>query len=128
MNVHQYEGFKELEEELKKYVAKAEQPLKILEVGAKEMVKDLLKLPKPKSKIRKSGYTHLIDTFAYRVTKDDVEVGWGKWYGRIIENGANIKIRNSSKKIFIRRQHLEPVFNKNKEKYYNLMLKEFNNI
>ena len=126
MSVYQYEGFKNLEAELKEYIEKAEKPLEILEVGAKEMVKDLLKLPKPMSKIKKSGYTHLVDTFAYRVTKEDVEVGWGKWYGRIIETGANIKIINSSKKVFIRRQHLEPVFNKNKEKYYNL--KEFNNI
>ena len=106
MNVHQYEGFKELEEELKKYVAKAEQPLKILEVGAKEMVKDLLKLPKPKSKIRKSGYTHLIDTFAYRVTKDDVEVGWGKWYGRIIENGADIDLSKLSKLEILQKKYL----------------------
>ena len=128
MNVHQYEGFKDLEEELKKYVIKAEQPLKILEVGAKEMVKDLLKLPKPKSKIRKSGYTHLIDTFAYRVTKDDVEVGWGKWYGKIIEYGFNLKIKGHPKKMHLIRKHFRPVFDKNKEKYYNLMLKNFNDI
>ena len=50
-----------------------ENPTDILEVGAKEFVNDLLKLTKPMSQIRKSGYTHLIDSFAYRVKKDEVE-------------------------------------------------------
>ena len=38
-----------------------------LEAGAKEFVDDLLKLPKPISKIRKAGYTHLINCFSYSV-------------------------------------------------------------
>lgn len=125
MNNYSFEGFQDLGNELKEYIEKAEKPLKILEIGAKELTKDLLKLARPISKIRKSGYTHLIRTFAYRVTEKDIEVGWGKYYGPLIENGANIKIRHTSKKKFVRNQHLAPVFNRNKDKYYQLMLKEF---
>ena len=125
IDISAFNGFKELEEELKSYISKSEKPLQILEIGAKEFVKDLSKLPSPISKIKKSGYTHLIDTFTYNVTKNDVEVGWGKWYGRAIETGANIHIKNSNKTVFVRRTHLAPVYEKNKDKYYKLMIKDF---
>ena len=126
MGFHKYEGFFELSNELEEYIRKAEKPLEILEVGAKELVRDLKKLTKPISQIKKSGYTHLIETFSYRVTSSDVEVGWGKWYGRILENGANVKGRNSNKRYYIQRKHLEPVYTKNKEKYFKLMIEKFN--
>lgn len=126
MGFHQYSGFDELSKELESYIQKVEKPLEILEVGAKEFVKDLKKLTKPISQIKKSGYTHLIDTFTYRVTSRDVEVGWGKWYGRILETGANVKGRNSNKRYHIQRKHLEPVYTQNKEKYFKLMINEFN--
>lgn len=126
MSLYQYEGFNELSKELETYIQKVDRPLEILEVGAKEFVKDLRKLTKPISQIKKSGYTHLIDTFAYRVTSKEVEVGWGKWYGRILENGANVKGRNSKKRYHIQRKHLEPVYTKNKEKYFKLMIKKLN--
>ena len=125
MSNNQFEGFKELEDELKSYIQKAEKPLEILVIGAKEFVKDLAKLSKPKSEIKKSGYTHLIDTFAYRVTKNDVEVGWGKWYGKIIEYGFNLKIKNHSKKMHITRKHFRPVFDRNKDNYYKKMIDKF---
>ena len=63
MEFHQYSGFDELSKELESYIQKAEKPLEILEVGAKELVKDLKKLTKPISQIKKSGYTHLIENF-----------------------------------------------------------------
>ena len=125
MSLHQFDGFEELSKELEFYIKKAEEPLKILELGAKEFVKDLSKLAKPMSKIKKSGYTHLIDTFSYRVTATDIEVGWGKYYGKILENGANIRGKKSKKTHHIQVKHLVPTFDKNKSKYYQLMLNEF---
>ena len=90
-----------------------ENPTEVLEVGAKEFVNDLLKLTKLMSQIRKSGYTHLIDSFAYRVKKDEVEAGWGKYYGPMVERGTT-KMNEQP--------HLYPLWDKNKEKYYKLML------
>lgn len=112
-----YNGFKELEKEFEGIIAKAEEPEKILEIGVKEFVTDLRKLPKPISKIRKSGYTHLIDTFSYKKNnnRSEIEVGWGKYYGPMVEHGTE----NMNAKA-----HLEPCFERNKEKYYNKMIKE----
>ncbi len=113
--IYGYSGFQDLENVLEDYIKKVEKPIKILEVGAREFVKDLLKLTKPMSKIRKSGYVHLISSFAYRVKKNEVEAGWGKYYGPMIEHGT-IKMSEQP--------HLNPVWNKNKEKYYDKMLNE----
>lgn len=100
---------------MQEYIKNIENPTKILLVGAEEFVKDLSKLTKPMSQIKKSGYTHLIDSFAYRVKKDEVEAGWGKYYGPMVEHGTP-KMN--------KQPHLYPLWNKNKEKYYKLMLAE----
>lgn len=113
-----YEGFAELSEDIEKCITKVEKPEDIIEVGVKEFVKDLKKLTKPMSKIRKSGYTHLINTFTYRRRKKEFEVGWGKYYGPMVENGT---------KNMASRSHLRPCFERNKEKYYSLMFKELFN-
>lgn len=111
-----FKGFLDLQKELADYVKNVEKPLEILEVGANSFVKDLLKLPKPKSDIIKSGYTHLITTFSYNKTSEDIEIGWGKYYGRMVEEGTK-KTKKQS--------HLKPLFEKNKEKYYQQMIKKF---
>ena len=98
---------------MQEYIKNIENPTKILLVGAEEFVKDLSKLTKPMSQIKKSGYTHLIDSFTYRVKKDEVEAGCGKYYGPMVEHGTT-KMNKQS--------HLYPLWNKNKEKYYKLML------
>lgn len=110
-----YDGFLELMESLEKSISKVEEPEKILEIGAKEFVNDLKKLPKPISQIRKSGYTHLIRTFSYRKKGKEFEVGWGKYYGPMVENGT---------KKMTARTHLRPCFERNKEKYYIHMMKK----
>lgn len=110
-------GFAELQKELEEILKGLEEPEKTLEIGAKELVKDLLKLPKPKSQIRSAKYTHLIDTFAWQHSethKGEVEVGWGKFYGRMVEKGT---VRSGA------RPHLEPTFERNKDKYYRKMIK-----
>lgn len=113
-----YDGFSDLFNELEEAIKKTENTQDVLLVGAKELVKDLLKLTKPYSKIKKAGYTHLVDTFAYRkYGNKEVEVGWGKYYGRMVEDGTSKTYSQP---------HLKPTFERNKNKYYSLMLKKLN--
>lgn len=111
----------DLQNELEHLIKTIEHPQKILEVGANEFVKDLLKLTKPKSKIKVSGYTHLVDTFSYNKSKyfkEEIDVCWGKYYGPFVENGTTHgKVKTKSQ------AHLKPTFNRNKEKYYDKMIK-----
>lgn len=111
--VYGYSGFEAMSEILEKYIDGADNAVDVLETGAKEFVGDLLKLPKPISKIRKSGYTHLIKCFAYKKKNKEVEAGWGKYYGPILEHGT-VKMNAQ--------EHLYPVWDRNKEKYYKKML------
>ncbi len=110
-----FDGFDELSKIIENYANETKNVVDVLEDGAKEFVTDLLKLPKPISKIKKAGYTHLINTFSYKRKKDEVEVGWGKYYGPILEKGS---IKMSAQ------PHMYPLWDKNKEKYYKKMLSE----
>ncbi len=110
---YKYEGFQDLTYILKGYIKEADNIIEVLETGAKEFVNDLLKLPKPISKIRKAGYTHLINTFTYRENKNEIEVGWGKYYGPMVEHGTKNMDENP---------HIYPLWDKNKEKYYKIMI------
>ena len=113
-----FDGFNELENELKDILKDVDNIEEILEIGAKEFVDDALKLPKPKSNINSSKHTHLVDSFSYEKSKHkkgQIEVGWGVYYGPLVENGTKFMKKQS---------HLEPLFNKNKEKYYNKMIKK----
>lgn len=112
-DVYGYEGFQDLANIIEKYAENADNVIEVLETGAKEFVNDLLKLPKPMSRIRKAGYTHLVRSFAYRRKKDEIEVGWGKYYGPMVEHGT---VKMGAK------PHLYPLWDKNKEKYYKTML------
>ena len=62
-------GFDELSEILKGYELTDEKVLKALEAGAAQFTGDVQKLPKPRSRIRKSGHEHLLDTVTYQRTK-----------------------------------------------------------
>ena len=111
-----FQGIDELTKDLEEYLKGVDNVQEVLEVGAKEFTNDLLKLPKPKSRIRKSGYTHLIDSFSFRKAKNnEIEVGWGKYYGRMVEKGT-MKMNAQP--------HLNPTWEQNKEKYYTLMLRK----
>ena len=62
------EGFQELSDllsEMSKEISE-ENVKEVLSAGAQEFVNILLKLPKPISRIRSPGYTHMIDTFALK--------------------------------------------------------------
>ncbi len=108
-----YEGFSALAEQLEFYMKGAENSMEILNDGAEAFLNDLNKLAKPISHIRKSGYTHLIDSFAIDSNDKEIVVGWGKYYGRMVELGT---------KKMDARPHMYPLWDKNKEKYYKLML------
>ncbi len=110
---YEFDGLQDLSKMLEDYINKVENVVDVLEIGVKEFVNDALKLPKPISKIRKAGYTHLVNSFSYRKKDNEVEAGWGKYYGPMIENGTN-KMNAQP--------HLYPLWEKNKEKYYKKMI------
>lgn len=95
--------------------------LDILESGAEELAADGRKLPSPLSKIRAPGYTHLIKTITTKVNRSrrEIEVGWGKYYGPIVENGA------PGRQKYRRNAHLIPLYTRNQKKYYELMKNKF---
>lgn len=108
-------GFAELEKMLSDYMGKVDNVTEILQVGAKSFADDVKRLPKPRSNFSKSGYTHLLDTVMCKKTKNEVEVGWGKYYGPMVEKGTT-KMRGTP--------HFTPTFRRNKEKYYKLMIQQ----
>lgn len=113
----EFEGLMDFSELISEYAKVAENVLDELEITAKEFVNDLLKLPKPKSNIVKGGYTHMIDTFTLRNNGKDIEVGWGKYYGRMIEDGTT---KMSAQ------PHMIPLYESNKEQYMNNFMKRNN--
>ena len=56
-----------------------------------------------------------IDTFAMERTQGEIKVGWGKYYGPMVEHGT---------KKMTARAHLKPLFEQNKEKYYRKMTEQ----
>jgi len=108
-------GFTELSDILKEYEIKSENVLDALKAGAEALVTDLLKLPKPRSKISKPTYTHIIDTFSYRVHENkEIEVGWGKYYGHMLERGTVAMLA---------KPHIRPTWESNRDRYAQIMLK-----
>ena len=107
-------GFEELAELIKSYELTEEKKINALEAGAKALVSDVRRLPKPMSKIRAPGYTHLLYTVTCKRAKKEIEVGWGKYYGPMVENGAKtMKGRGTP--------HIYPTFQKNRKKYYGIV-------
>ena len=129
-NAYEFEGFKDLADIVSKYVDGAENAMEGIKAGAIEFVNDLLKLPKPMSKIRKAGYTHLVRSFSWRERNNEIEagkiaaeasalthghpLGIIPYYGPMVENGA--------KQMKTSHPHVYPLWDKKKEKYYKTML------
>ena len=110
-------GLKEFQEMVNDFLRKAsdENVTRVLKKGADAFTTDLLKLPKPRSRIHAAGYTHMINSFANRINGKEVEVGWGKYYGPMVEHGTR-KMRAQP--------HLKPTFKSNSQKYYKIMTDE----
>lgn len=105
-------GFDELSKELEKFNVTTEKALDAIESATKVFVDDVRRLPKPRSQISKAGYTHLLDTITSKRGKNEIEVGWGKYYGPMVERGTR-KMRGTP--------HIKPTFKRNKEKYYQII-------
>lgn len=110
-------GFDELQKLMSEYLKNVKDPLEILEIGAEALVNDVRKLPKPRSSVNVAGYTHLLDTVTYEKNGDEIEVGWGKYFGPMVERGTK-KMRGTA--------HIAPTFEQNKEKYYRQMIEKMN--
>lgn len=108
----EFEGFESLSELLNQYsdIDFSSESENI----AKSFVDDLKKLPSPKSQIIKSGYTHMIDTFSYERKNNEIVVGWGKYYGRMVEQGT---------KKMKAQPHFKSLWERNKDKYFDEFLK-----
>ena len=113
-------GLEDFENEIKRMaerLASEDAALDVMEAGVKEFVRDLRRLPKPRSQINKAGYTHLVDTFTWERTETTIKVGWGKYYGPMLEHGTR-KMKAQA--------HLKPLFERNEVNYYRTMIQEFN--
>lgn len=116
-------GFQDLEDELKEYLAGTDDAkiTETLKIGAEEFKADLGKLASPRSRINKGGYTHILDTFAVRQEDTGWLVGWGKYYGPILESGwKNAGTGHSSSHAAI--PHFRNCFNQNRDRYYKDMI------
>lgn len=91
------------------------QVLDSIEIGTDAFVNDLMMLPRPKSRISAGGYTHMVDSFASERSASGIKVGWGKYYGRFVEYGT----RKMSAQ-----PHLIPLYNRNQDKYIQLIRKD----
>lgn len=111
---HELKGFDEFENLLKEFEVNDTKVMLALETGAKMLVEDVRKQPRPRSDMNGSGYTHLIDTIYFKERGKEVETGWGKYYGPMVERGTK-KMRGTA--------HLVPTFERNKGKYYEAMLR-----
>ncbi len=119
MSVHgDFDGFDEFAKELERYAKNVEEEkvLSVMEEAADMLVEDVRKLPKPRSAVATAGYTHLLDTIQHERKNKEIEVGWGKYYGPMVEHKTK----------FMRKEqpHLEPTFEKNSKRYYEYMTKK----
>lgn len=112
-----FDDFSRMIEELSRRMSE-DAVLDAIEEGAKEFTNDLLRLPKPKSQITKTGYTHLIDTFACQRNGKEIEVGWGKYYGPMVEKGT---------KKMKAQPHLKNAYERNRNKYERLIINKILN-
>ena len=117
-----FEGFEELQQLLIEEARKVDKEnlKQALFAGASELASDANKLPKPISRINSPGYTHLLDSISARMMQGGAtgaEVGWGKFYGRMVEKGTS---KMSP------RAHLIPLFERNAKNYYQTIVDKIN--
>ena len=114
------DGFEELSKELEELASNVDddKALDAIQEGVDQFVSDIRALPKPRSKLG-GTHTHMLDSVGSERDKSVINVGWGKYYGKIVENG-----HHSRKGHWVAAQpHMKPTFEKNKDKYYQAMVK-----
>lgn len=99
-------------EDLEKYAKSMsdEKISDVLMVGGEMLAEDVRRLPSPRT--NRTGYTHMLDSVAAEKKGAVVYVGWGRYYGRFVEEGTT-KMRAQP--------HLIPTWDANREKYYKAM-------
>jgi HK97 gp10 family phage protein len=117
-----FEGFEELQQLLIEEARKVDKEnlKQALLAGAAELASDANKLPKPISRINSPGYTHLLSSISARMMQGGAtgaEVGWGKFYGRMVEKGTSKMAP---------RAHLIPLFERNAKNYYQTIVDKIN--
>ena len=117
-----FEGFEELQQLLIEEARKVDKEnlKQALLAGATELASDANKLPKPISRINSPGYTHLLSSISARMMEGNAvgaEVGWGKFYGRMVEKGT---------RKMAPRAHLIPMFERNANNYYQTIVDKLN--
>jgi HK97 gp10 family phage protein len=85
------------------------------EAGAAFLVGKLRRLSKP----RNTGKMLESMDFEYNKKEKTVEVGWGKFYGRLVESGHKTR---SGKKVVSAKAHLKPTFEANKNFINKIMI------
>lgn len=96
--------------------------VEILKAGADELVKDVRALPQPRS--NRTGYTHMLDSVTGQEESPKYLVGWGRYYGPIVEAGH----KSRSGKMVPARAHLRKTYKDHMEKYQKAMQDKFNEI
>lgn len=116
-----FTGFEELQKELLEMSKKVDKDNleQALLAGASDLASDANKLPKPISSINSPGYTHLLTSISARKMEGatGAEVGWGKFYGRMVEKGT---------RKMTARAHLIPLFERNAKNYYQTIVDKLN--
>ena len=108
------DGVEDFLADLEKYAEAAsdENIKKVLKAGADMFVSDVRRLPKPRSQINSGRHTHMLDKAGYKESSDSLLIGWGAYYGRMVEKGTK-KMRAQP--------HLIPQWEKGSQKYYKAM-------
>lgn len=119
MSDENFNGLLELVNQLEGYLDKMDSKgiTDILEVGAEALTKDSQRQAQPRSNLGGS-HTHMLDSISYSkdLAKSTVEVGWGVYYGHMVESGTS-KMGSQP--------HLIPTFENNKKRYYQMMIDKF---
>ena len=111
------EGFGDLTRMLSEWTKKASEESAAAVVGAaaEAFVRDVRALPAPRSALG-GAHTHLLDTVTAQRDGKDYLVGWGKYYGPMVERGT---------RSMQAQPHLLPTWRKNERKYLAIMRDEF---
>lgn len=114
MEIYNEAGFDELEQMLKDYADEVspEKLGQVLKTGADDFISDVRALPKPRSRVTSPRHTHMLDTMDSKEENGRILIGWGVYYGPILEHGS---------KKMQPHMHLHPTWEGNKEKYYKTM-------
>ena len=117
-----FEGLEDIQQLLQEMAQKvdADNLKQALLAGASECASDANRLPKPISRINSPGYTHLLSSISARMMEGNAvgaEVGWGKFYGRMVEKGT---------RKMAARAHLIPMFERNANTYYQTIVDKLN--